>query len=149
MIAKRTCRKLVKIINKSIEMAFTLFPSAYESRQRYRTFHFAFIWRRNNLLSIGLNQPYKPNHKALYFAKKFEIPNKRFNFLHAETDAIRKLWGRSMIDSSMNLVVLRLNAAGQLKNSRPCKFCLPIIRALNFGKIFFSNEKGEVVRLND
>jgi len=135
----------MKILGKSIEIAYMLFPSVYEERKRYRTFHFAFLWQRSKLLAIGQNVTDVPNAKALKFARHFNVPHfKNFAYLHAEVDAISKLWGRVYVDSSIKLVVLRINKHGQLQMSKPCKSCQTILDALGIDKVWFSNENGGI-----
>ena len=61
-----------KIIQRSLDIVYQIFPQLYSQKTKYRTFHFAFAWKKNELLSIGQNLPNFPNSKALKFAKRFK-----------------------------------------------------------------------------
>lgn len=131
-----------KIVEKSIELSNSLFPSAYSEKNGYKCFHFAYLYRRNTLLSIGQNS-YELSNKALYFGNKFSINNmKKWPSLHAEISAISKIWGREYIDSSIKMVVIRLNKNRELGNSKPCKSCSAVISVLGIDKVWYSTKSG-------
>ncbi len=82
--------------------------------------------------------------KALYFGTKFNIPElKKWPFIHAETAAIGKLWGKRVITGRENFVVIRVGPSG-LMNSFPCCKCLPVLRALGFKTVWHSTPDGVV-----
>jgi len=90
-----------------------------------------------------VNRPRKPDAKALYFGSKFNVHKfKKFNFLHAELDAIQRCWGKVYLDRSHSMVVIRLNKYGQLRNSKPCKNCQTILDAIDIQDVWWSTEKG-------
>lgn len=122
--------------DRSIEISKKLFPMVEKIPGRYRTFHFAFIWQRNNLLSVGINDPYNVNAKAIYFASLFNINH--FGTLHAEIDAISKLWGKIQIGKKHDMIVIRLNKWGELGRSDPCNKCSKVLSNLKFKKILSS-----------
>jgi len=135
-----------KIVQKSITISQQLFPSTYSLRSKYQTFHFAFIYKRNTLLSIGQNS-YEFNNKALKFANLYGVQEKRkYPSLHAEISAISKIFDREYIDNSMKMVVIRLNKMGELRNSKPCPACQSVIDALGIERIWYS-EKNRIERL--
>lgn len=70
--------------------------------------------------------------------KKFQD----YPYLHAEIDAISKLWGKYYIDGSETLVVVRLHKNGKLAIAKPCVHCMPVLEALNIKKIYWTSEKG-------
>ena len=136
------------IVNRSLDLARSLFPTAYDGKKKYRTFHFSFAWRSSKIISIGQNDPDSTNAKAMWFAKRFK--NKKqvdYPYLHAEVDMLSKLWGRYYIDSKMKVVVLRINSRGELRNSKPCPSCSNIFSALGVGKIWFSTKNGSIVKV--
>ena len=136
------------IIDRSLELSRSLFPTAYCEKKKYRTYHFSFAWRSNRLLSIGQNDPDKTNAKAMWFAKRFN--NKKqlaYPYLHAEVDMLSKLWGRYYIDSKMKVVVLRINSKGELKNSKPCSSCSNIFDALGVSRVWHSTNQGTIINL--
>ena len=132
-----------KSISKSIEIALSLFPETYSQKQGYRTFHFAFGWKKNELLAIGQNHPNKPSGKALRFARMFKTHETiAYPYLHAEIDLISRLWGKIHIDNNVRIVVIRLNRTGQLQNSKPCKSCRTVLDALSVEDVWWSTKEG-------
>lgn len=135
-----------KVVNKSVEMAYSLFPQAYALRTKYQTFHFCFSWQKRQLLAIGQNNPKVESAKARKLAVHFNNKHKqKYSYLCAETDCIARLWGKIRIDSGITLVVIRLNKHLQFKNSKPCKDCQAIIRALGITKVWYSTTNQEFV----
>ena len=113
-----------------------------------RTFHFSFAWKKNKLISIGINNPFMVNSKALKFAQRFNTKKQiKYPYLHAEIDMISRVWGKTRIDGSIKVVVLRLNSEGQLKNSKPCKSCASILEALDVDNIWWSDSVGNIVNV--
>jgi hypothetical protein len=136
------------IVDRSLNLARSLFPTIYDGKKKYRTFHFSFAWKSNRLLSIGQNDPENTNAKAMWFARKFRNRQQvRYPYLHAEVDMLSKLWGRYYIDSRMKVVVVRINSNGELKNSKPCPSCSNILEALGVDKVWHSNSQGNIIRL--
>jgi len=135
----------MKILDKSVLIARSLFPNLYSQKQKYRTFHFSFAWKRNKLLSIGINDPDKVSHKALKFARLFNNSRQiKYPYLHAEIDMISKLWGKCDL-GSIKVVVIRLNRSGDLQNSKPCANCSAVLNALGVENIWWSNSTGDLV----
>ncbi len=132
-----------KIIQKSIKIARQLHPAS--PRPGVRGFyHFAFLWNKNKLIAVGRNSE-MPVAKALYFGKKFDLPNaKEYKYIHAEIDAFSKAWGKFYIDHKFSLVSLRLNNKLELRNAKPCSECSTVISALNLTDVAYSNEMGEI-----
>lgn len=134
----------MKILTKSVDMAMSLFPAS--SAGRRQSYHFSFIWERNNLLAIGQNAN-RIDAKTMYFAKRFNISRfRQYPYLHAEVDAISKLWGRIYIDNRLKLVSLRVNTLGVLCNSQPCVGCSAVLNGLDISKIWYSNSEGKIVQ---
>ena len=132
-----------KTIDKSVEIALSLFPEAYSQKRGYRTFHFAFGWKKNELLAIGQNYPHKPSGKALRFARMFKTrETMAYPYLHAEIDLVSRLWGKVHIDNNIKIVVIRLNKTGQLQNSKPCNSCSIVLDALNVEDVWWSTKEG-------
>ena len=135
----------MKFIKRSVEIAQSLFPQTYEERTGYRTYHFAFGWYKNKLLSIGQNRTDTPSGRALKFARRFNNTETiKYPFLHAEVDLISRLWGRHYINNKLKVVVIRLNRFGEMQNSKPCSNCSNILSALDVNKIWWSTNRGSV-----
>ena len=138
----------MKIFDKSIKISESLFPEVYDSKKKYRTFHFSFAWKKNKLISIGINNPFTVNGKALKFAQLFNTQKQiKYPYLHAEIDMISRMWGKTRVDGNIKVVVLRLNSSGQLKNSKPCGSCSSILAALNVDNIWWSDSVGNIVNV--
>ena len=136
----------MKIIGKSIKIAESLFPEIYDTNKKYRTFHFSFAWKKNRLISIGINNPFNVSSKAFKFAQIFGTKKQlEYPYLHAEIDMISRMWGKTRVDGSIKVVVLRLNRNGKLKNSKPCKSCSSILEALSVDDIWWSDSTGSIV----
>lgn len=139
----------MKFIDKSVALATTMFSTAYAQRNGYQCYHFSFLFERNRLLAIGQNQSHTPNAKAIKFSNRFQCPEVyRRQFLHSEIDAISRIFSRFYIDSSIKLVNIRLNKYGELRDSKPCGNCQPVLDGLNITKIWYSTNEGKMVCLN-
>lgn len=134
-----------RIVRKSIQLAHDLFPSASAVKvKRYQVYHFAFIYYRNKLISIGQNSQ-SEDRRALYFAQRFNVPHiRQYPWLHSEISAISRLWGRHHIDGSERMVVIRTNKFGELHNSKPCVHCTTVLQALNINKVWYSGQDGNI-----
>ena len=74
--------------------------------------------------------------------------------IHAEIDAYNKLIrgkyanARKIKKEKIDLIVIRINKNGELKQSRPCKHCInKLINMANYkiGKVYYSDENGNIV----
>ncbi len=132
----------MNIIDQSLDIALSLLPKAKEERNtKNKFFHFAFGYRKNKLLAIGQNNPEKTHTQALVLARRFNTELEH-PFLHAETDLISRLWGKYYIDSSLKMVIIRLNKRGELRCSRPCERCDQIIKSLGIKRVWWSDING-------
>lgn len=134
----------MNILRQSLDISLSLLPQAKDVRStKNKFFHFAFGYRKNKLLAIGQNNPEKTHTRAIILAKKYNNEyNMKYPYLHAETDLISRLWGNYYIDSSLTIVVIRLNKRGELRCSKPCDRCYNIMTALGIKKIFWSELDG-------
>lgn len=136
----------MRIIDNSIELAHSLFPSAYADKGKYQSFHFSFVYERNKLIAVGQNIIHIPHAKAIKFSNKFGfVEPHRNKYLHSEISALSKMYGRFHIDGRLKLVNIRLNKDMQLCNSKPCPNCRVVLDAFGLNRVWYSNEKGEVV----
>lgn len=132
----------MSIIEQSVDIALTLLPKAKHTRQtKNKFFHFAFGFKKSKLLAIGQNNPEKTHPQALMLARRFNTDTEH-PYLHAETDLISRLWGKYYIDSSLKIVVVRLNKRGELRCSKPCDRCSQILDSLGIHKIWWSEDNG-------
>lgn len=132
----------MNIIKQSLDISLTLLPKAKQHRNsRNKFFHFAFGYHKSKLLGIGQNNPEKTHTQALKLAQRFNTDTAH-PYLHAETDLISRLLGKYYIDSSLTIVIIRLNKHGQLRNSKPCERCQKILDALGIEKLYWSTNNG-------
>jgi deoxycytidylate deaminase len=136
---------MVKILDRSLEMSHSLLPMEYNNRSGYRTYHFSFIWRRNKLLATGINGV-SQSPKCVKMGQTFNSQYmQEYPYVHAEIDAISKLWGRIEITGSLAMVVIRLNKYGKLMESRPCQHCMPVLAKLGLTKKLYYSSSGDMV----
>jgi hypothetical protein len=132
----------MNILDQSLDIALSLLPQAKEERNtKNKFFHFAFGYRKNKLLAIGQNNPEKTHAQAFRLAKRFNT-DLEYPYFHAETDLISRLWGKYYIDSSLKMVIVRLNKRGELRRSQPCGRCQRIIQSLSINKLWWSIDNG-------
>lgn len=132
----------MNIIDQSFDIALSLLPKAKGVRQtKNKFFHFAFGFKKSKLLAIGQNNPEKTHPQALMLARRFNTETEH-PYLHAETDLISRLWGKHYIDSSLKIVVVRLNKRGELRCSKPCDKCSQVLNALGIYKVWWSENNG-------
>lgn len=125
-----------KLIDTSTKIALKL-NSAIDKSYR----HFAFIFVRNKLLSIGQNNMESTSGFTYQIGKRFNVEhNKEFPYIHAEIDAISRLWGKTHIGPRMSLVSLRLNKYGEYRRSKPCVNCTKVLDSLGLTVIYFDGE---------
>lgn len=126
----------MKIIEKSVDMSLKLVNPSLSMYQ-----HFSFVYIRNKLLAIGQNETDRTNYKSMKLAKRFRaVKPLQFPYIHAETDAISKLWGKVYLCHRHTLVSIRLNRHGELRVSKPCVDCSQVIDGLNLTCIYFDGK---------
>lgn len=127
----------MRILDNSLKIATQLFSSAIKQEQNV----FAFMYSGNKLISIGQNNMEKVNAKAYAFGMRFNVDQfKRFPFVHAEVDAISRLWGKYYISGKEKLVVVRFGRGGNIGIAKPCNGCQAILSSLNLNKVFWTTQ---------
>lgn len=118
-----------KILKRLEEIAYGLL----DHRGTIRCFHCAFIFRKNKILSIGLN-----SEKSHTLTKKFAYH--KLAKCHAELKAAI----RGGLDdySDYNLAVLRIDRNNNLNNSKCCSGCFSMAKQLNFKNIYYTDKNG-------
>lgn len=130
--------------NKIVEISYALI-NKHNADLRCR--HFSFILDRNKIISIGLNslKTHPLNLKYNYVNKN----NQNISDIvgtHAELSAVIKLGEEDC--SGLTLVNTRINRNNMLDFSAPCRGCLDMIKQLNFGSVYFSDNIGKFDKLN-
>jgi deoxycytidylate deaminase len=67
-----------------------------------------------------------------------------YKTIHAEVDVLCNYPNKKQI-KGMDLIVIRVNKQNMLRNSRPCNDCISKLNKLGIRKVFYSNEKGDIV----
>ena len=118
--------KLEMVIDK-------LKKNALNSALHYK--HSACILKNNKILSIGNNK---------YF-KNISIENEIVKLsIHAEIDALFKNYNKNV--KGLDILIIRVgDKSCNLKNSRPCNSCIEKLREKGIRKVYYSNDKGNIV----
>lgn len=126
-----------KKINRAVEIAYALKPK-YETG---RSFHTTFIFDKNKIISIGINN-YNKTHPKAYLYKKDEVTNESeyVPSIHSELSAAIKLGFEDC--SHLSFVNVRVDKNGQLNNSHPCSGCAKLLTQIGFKRFYYSGEKG-------
>lgn len=131
----------MKILDNSLKIAQQLFSSAVKSGDSQEQNVYAFIYDKNRLISVGRNDMVKVNNKALKFGNRFGIEQfQKFPYVHAEVDAISKLWGKRHICGKEKLVIVRFTKRGQIGLAKPCESCKMLLNALSIDKIYWTGQ---------
>ena len=101
--------------------------------------HGCIVFRDKKMLSVACNS---------YVVKK--KPNTSCYTIHAEMAALKKMNYSSSFERKMykkaNILVVRVDGQGNLKNSKPCSDCLCRIKNIKSIKtIYFSDDDGQIV----
>jgi len=93
--------------------------------------HFTFILRRNHILSIGYNNIFKGYPKARHIGYWEGV-------VHSEFDAIRRFPLPPEKLADCELVNIRSNRHGEIRNAEPCKICRRMIFPFGLRNIYYS-----------
>jgi tRNA(Arg) A34 adenosine deaminase TadA len=106
----------------------------------HRSKHFSFVVRRNTIVSIGWNQPFKTHPQAQRFGY-------RFNCIHSELHAILKFSKAVRELSHYMLVNVRLDKQGDVRMSKPCVTCQKLLGVFTFNEVWYSTNEGQFAAL--
>jgi hypothetical protein len=129
-------------LDRIIELSFAL-AGKYPYNKRCR--HFSFIFERNRLISIGINNPktHPLNLKFNYISKKQGKINEVVG-THSELSAVIKtglpLDGNGSY-KGFTIVNTRINRNEQLDYSYPCNGCWDMIKKLGFKKLLYTTKE--------
>lgn len=99
----------------------------------------AVLYKGGSVLRIACN-----SHKALGYRRKYFWHGDATR--HAEMNAIHGI-PRDVIQGCSMLVV-RVNANGELVSSKPCGACAKMLVDSDIKKVYYSNYDGRIVRLD-
>ena len=127
-----------------IELSYAL---AGRRRHYQRCRHFSFIFNKNKLLSVGLNNPktHPINLKYNYIDRE----NNKISEIvstHSEVSAVIKL-GAKYCDGLV-IVNTRINRRNEIDYSFPCNGCMEMLKKLRFSKIIYTDRCKNFVHFN-
>ncbi len=125
-------------INKCIEIAKCL----KKDRQTGRAFHVTFVYNKNKLISIGINNLKKLHRRHIFGCYKGfkDNPEKYVASLHSEIDAIIKM-GKTDC-SKLTFVNIRIDNEEKVKMAKPCQNCMKILEGLGYKNVFYTKDDG-------
>ena len=88
----------------------------------------AVIAKKNKVMSVGFNNPYKTHPRS----------NNRFKTIHAELDAILGLAKEDLVGST--IYVYREHKDGSPANSKPCQYCQMLIKQAGIKKVCYTDD---------
>lgn len=94
----------------------------------------AIIFNRKKVITIATNVPDKSHPVQFRYAEK--AGEEKRIYLHAEINSIIKTNPKLLIGSS--ILVVRVGANGELRNSKPCPTCLLAIKESKIFNIFWT-----------
>lgn len=107
--------------------------------------HFTFILDGRRIVARGTN------------SRKTHPANLHYAYVNRNMDSISGLVGthsemRAILDlgpencRGLTLLNVRIDRNGRVRQSRPCRGCMDMIRKIGFRDVFHTDDRGEVVR---
>lgn len=133
--------KQILLTNRNLRM-FTLAKKLACLSEYGKFKHAAVLVHHGVVLNSSSNKD-----KACSFGSRFRSPKKGRATLHAELGAILNMPRSSTFNS--DVYVVRVNAEGEYRNSKPCEMCQEAMRFCGVNRVFYSTESGifEVMKL--
>jgi len=100
--------------------------------------HFSFVVKDNKILE------YATNHSGVTRYSKFYS---RVSKTHAEAAAYNRAKGLMRKGSEWEMVNIRLNKDGDIKNSAPCSGCSILLKLFGCRKVWFTTSDGAFDKL--
>lgn len=102
--------------------------------------HYSFIIQDNKIIEWGTNTNAVP---AIHFGYQARLDNSDFQpKTHSEWMAYKRARGLLNKKKSFDLINIRLNRQKELKLSKPCEYCYPILMSIGCRKIYYSDDLG-------
>lgn len=102
--------------------------------------HFSFVIQCNKLVEWGMNNKRVPARHNGYHNRIQDLDYHPKT--HSEVDAWKKAKGILNKKKSFQMINIRLNKKGELRNSRPCECCFEILQAMGCSKFYYSSQIG-------
>lgn len=121
------------LANKYIQLAWEF---AQELDEKITFKHVSLIFNKKDLIAVGTNvRKTHPQAKAVGYM---------FDQRHSELDALIRVPRNNR--NNLLLINYRFNKRGELRLSKPCKYCEPWVKQ-SFKEILFSTNEGEFIWL--
>ena len=102
-----------------------------------RTKHFAFLFRRNRIISIGWNElkttPFNLIHGYYPLSR-----------IHAEAKCLKNARQKNLKHCS--IAVLRIDRNNRLNMSAPCQFCAKVLKLFDIEDIYYTDWNGNWIK---
>lgn len=95
--------------------------------------HYSFIIQNNKIIEYGVNR-YGPAYKIFGYQDH--------QMIHSENDAYKKARGLLSKGTFFDVVNIRLNSQGEMRNSFPCMCCLSYLKNFGCRRVYFSTNVG-------
>jgi deoxycytidylate deaminase len=128
-----------KRLAKCVEISLGLKPS----KQTGQSFHATFVFNKNKIISIGVNNYHKmhPYHRMGKYLGYKKNPREYKPCIHSEISALLKLGEEDC--SRYSFVNVRIDNNGELSMAKPCPNCQRVLEGVGYKRIFYStSEKG-------
>jgi len=119
-----------------VELAQRVALSSSEHMHR----HGAVLVRGNNVVNVSSNR-----NAHARFGQRFRRRDKGHATQHAELGCLLGL--DRTVTSGSTMYVVRVNRAGELRNSKPCHMCLSALEHCGVRKVYYTTNDGTLERL--
>ena len=135
----RFIQQIDRKIKKATQIAFKL----KESNQTGRAFHLTAVFKKNRLLTVGVNN-YKKTHPEVEKIKYLNKENERYNAcIHSELAAWLNLDKANCSD--FVFVNVRIDKNNKVGMSRPCSGCIKLLKKIRFKKFYYTDCDGNFI----
>jgi hypothetical protein len=125
-----------------LKQCLSIAHSTIEKHPQYNFYlHWSFIVQRNKLMGYATNDAGSdvPVHLGYQSRLKGEYQAKR----HSEWNCYRRVKGILVPGKSFEIVNIRLNKKGQIKNSQPCSCCFSFLKEMcDCSHCYFTTDEG-------
>jgi hypothetical protein len=102
--------------------------------------HYSFIVQNNCIVGYGVNQDGEP---LIHWGYKRMKEDPTYSpKIHSEIHAYKKNKGIMEKGKTFEIINIRLNKLGELRNSKPCKCCSTLLRDLGCIRFYYSSDCG-------
>lgn len=99
--------------------------------------HAACLLGGDRLCTIGINKRFRSTSTG-----SLKLSTPALISIHAEMDCLANCHGKW--SKGMDLLVIRVNNANKLLNSRPCNSCIDKLRKRHIRKVYYSTDEGTI-----